>query len=365
MKLKTLVTLIAAPLVIAACKAQDPDVMPQQTPPAVQYAQAPAPSAPPPAPAPPPPEEAKEPPPAPPPPPPPPVKPPPPPAPVLIFPAIDRAAAVVFEDRFPRTGDEDFNDFMTEFRIVEKINSSNQITDIIVDFYPRAVGASYDHSFLIVLNGVKQQPSNIKLHTKPLFIGNANVKLTHYDQNLRVTDIQDHLPVDRDVTIFSSTHACFDPGNLNMPINTMMNNAYVPARQIARLEIHLWEPEKNVVSAKAKVDVSQFRMILHVKPGKRNGAEDIDIIDVDPNNFDKAGYPYGFVIPAEWRWPQESVNIDNAYSMFKDYRQYLIKRAAQPDLVPENDAVKFWYKLPGQEKYLYKAVPKPTLLPNP
>jgi LruC domain-containing protein len=295
------------------------------------------------------------------------------PAPVMKFPTVSDLAAVAFEDRHPFAGDEDFNDFLTDFKIVEKVNELNQITDIIVDFYPRAVGASYDHSLLMILSGKKDQPSNISLQTKPLFSGDAVVTLSHYDSQNHLLGAPENLPTDHDVVIFKSTHALFDPGHPHEIVNTVKGNPYKPALQSARLKVHLLDPSDNPVNMDGKIDLSKFRIVLHVMHNPTDTQHDIDIIDVDPTNpdlFDKDGYPYGFIIPANWQWPTEDFGpghtkkIDAAYPSFAKYREYLQKRANDPSYEASEDTLN-WFMNSKVSDYLYPLVPAPKLLPAP
>jgi LruC domain-containing protein len=281
--------------------------------------------------------------------------------PELRFPKVGGdVAAVAFEDNFPKPGDADYNDFLVNFRMIEKINDQDQVTDIIVDFYPRTLGGSYDHSLLVVLNGQKSQPSNITLKTTPLFNGDAMVRLTHYDAGGAVLDTQNGLPVDQDVTVFASTHAAFNAQTSTQIINTFATQSYVPAVQSARLEIHLANPALNPVGAKAEIDISKLRMVLHVK----NTGKDIDTVDVDPLNVDSNGYPFGFIIPSNWQWPQEGISIASQYPNFAQYQLYLLQKMVLPDVVAPQQVLN-WFNYLSATTGLYPQVPLPRLLPEP
>ena len=284
------------------------------------------------------------------------------PIPVIRFPSINGdLAAVAFEDSFPKAGDADFNDFLTNFKVTEKINSKNQVTDIIVDFYPRALGASYDHSLLVVLNGVKEQPSNITLKTNPLFTGGADVTLSHFNANGNLLDVQTNLPVDKDVVVFGSTHAIFNAKKTTDVINTYLNQPYMPAQQSARLAIKLKNPELNALGNRTEVDLSRLRMVLHVK----DTGKDIDIIDVDPFNYDSKGFPFGFIIPANWQWPQEDVNITTQYPNFANYQLYLLEKSVNPKATAPTSVLNWFSFTTPNPTGLYPVVPSPKLLPEP
>lgn len=278
--------------------------------------------------------------------------------PILNFPSIHgEVAAVAFEDNFPKPGDADYNDFLTNFRVTEKINKDNQVTNIIIDFYPRAVGATYDHTFLLVLDGIKDQPSNISLETPPLFNGDAQVQLTYYNSSGLILAEQDNLSVSKDLVVFGNTHSIFNAFPSHV-LNTYIEYPYFPAAHSARVEIELANPELNPLGLRSEVDTSKLRMVLHVK----NTQKDIDIIDVDSANFDSNGYPFGFIIPSNWQWPREGVDINSAYPHFSKYQAYLLEKAAWPDTVVTPEAYN-WFISMAHLAEVYPVTPLPPLLP--
>lgn len=198
------------------------------------------------------------------------------PPPIAKFPETNSdVAAVAFEDMSPTRNDEDFNDFLTDFKIFEKINEQNQITNIVIDFYPRAVGASYDHSFLMVLNGIKDSPTDVKTpKIEPLIHGPADVELTYFAGTGRdPIEPSKKVSADHDVVIFPSTHALFtETPHSKEIINTDPQKPYVVAKQRARLSITLLDPSQNPVNTKTPIDLTKFRMMLHVKDTNRDNS---------------------------------------------------------------------------------------------
>lgn len=268
-------------------------------------------------------------------------------------------AAIAFEDLYPRVGDADYNDFIAEFKIVPTVNTLGQLTDIVIEFYPRAAGAGYDHSLRLSLSGQVRptdgSQSNIQYQTSSLFKGTAHVNLDRLDPSGKVlsSSTQDY---QKDIVIFPSTHALFGNGTLTGVINSQ--GAYVPFNQVARLSIHLDQPELNSI-VNQPFDASGFRPILHVK----NTGFDIDLVDANPTNIDTNGNPFGLIIPADWQWMRETVAIDRGYPNFDLYRQYLLARASG-DKTPAEKSVVEWFRHPDlSSNSLYTAQPLPQLLP--
>lgn len=279
---------------------------------------------------------------------------------IIQFPSFSSLAAITYEDLFPKHGDADFNDFVLNFRIVGIVNANQQITRIVIDFYPRAAGAGYDHALFMVLDGQKDSPSNITAVTQPLFSGGAQVSLTRYDDKGVPFQTLTGLQASKDIEIFASTHALFGNGTLKGTINTDASS-YVAPNQSARLEIVLTDPSKNPAPSDGKWNIQKFRPVLRVK----NTSQDIDLIDAVATNYDNEGYPFGFIIPTNWQWPTSGVNINNVYPQFPSYRNYLLQKAINPDVTVDPTVLDwFKYPVPGS-KNLYPLPQAPNLLPDP
>ncbi len=258
---------------------------------------------------------------------------------IIQYPSLDNIASVAYEDLFPKAGDADYNDFITNFKITEVVNAAGQVSKIVIDFVPRATGAGYDHRLLLSLDGIKDQPSNITSKTAALFNGSANISLIHYDKGGRIVSEKKNLPKDKDVEIFSSTHAVFNVTKGS--INVRPDVAQVQPVVTARVAIELKNPELNAVGSRKEVDLSRFRLILAVK----NTNKDIDLINVS-KQIDANGFPFGFVIPTNWKWPAEKVHIDTVYPYFPQYRKYLLQTLTNPNATAPAH-VRKWYKYPA------------------
>ena len=273
----------------------------------------------------------------------------------------------------PGTPDYDYNDFLTEFVVNETTDANNDITAIDINFFPRAVGAEYDHSLDLVLDGLVSSQvnnSNILPQTKPLFNGSAQVTLNYFDQNGDPVGDTTHPAYNQDIVLFPSTHAAFDSsssGNYGSITDTYFTDpddysggipeSYTRAQLYAHVHIVLDDPCLNPAPTDGRVDASKLRVILHPKPTNY----DIDIIDVDAHNFTSAGYPWGFIIPTDWQWMQEGVNINNGYPLLKDYAQHLLGHNPT-----DGSDYMHWFNYPvddSSQTILYPKVPASQILP--
>lgn len=278
--------------------------------------------------------------------------------------------AVAYEDEYPSPGDADYNDFLSDFQITEKFNSSNDITDIYIDFYPRAVGAGFDHQFKLVLTGVVTGANN---NTKPLpvtapmFNGSAQVTLSYYNSS-GVLSSSSSVPYNQDIVVFSSTHGAFGQSggildtNLPSGYSSGVPSNYIAAQQNARVHVALASPNLNPGSTNGQITSSGLRMILHTFNTDLSKQFDVDTINTDPNNHDSNGYPFGFIIPTKWQWMQEGVAIDKGYPEFDTYRQFLL--GLSTDASSMN-----WFNAPvtgaAASTTLYPAIPFTAFLPAP
>lgn len=233
--------------------------------------------------------------------------------------------AIAFEDLYYLPGetpssslDYDYNDFVVNFKIFVIKNSANKMTDIYFDFYPRATGGGDDHKLLLVLNG---QPSHsgdnnhLRPTTPALINGSAVVNRIEYGAD-GSAGASTFPSATQDVVIFSSTHGAFGATG---QINSRNTSPYIPAIQNVRIHIALNQPELNEARSDDLIDPSKFRLVLYNKATKMN----IDIINVVPSFRDHLGYPFGFIIPTDWKWPKENARIDDVYPTFSQYRNYL------------------------------------------
>lgn len=265
-----------------------------------------------------------------------------PPPPVIKFSNPENIATIAYEDEYPRPGDADYKDFVLNLSVQEKVNSRGEIYQIIIDFVPRALGASFDHSLNFVFNGKIDRPTDKRAArvTAPLFEGDAEITLSHMDQAGKVIDVQNNLQKTANVVIFPSTHNVF--GGANFVNVTIAKNKCIARKpsMTARLEINLKEPALNILGDRREIDMSKYRVVLHVK----NTNKDIDIVDVNPSLTDEQGLPFGLFVPTDWKWPAAGKDLRNIYPDFKKYSAYLLAHQLNPSLKAD-DNIKNWFEI--------------------
>ncbi len=260
------------------------------------------------------------------------------------FPPLGGYATVVYEDLFPRPlneNDRDYNDIVIGFKINETYNNLGRLEKIEVYFVPRGRSAGYDHRFYVSLDG---EPDRGGPSTVPMFNGSAkSMTLEYYsDSNFSAASklSSANVPLkSQDLVIYEKTSEIFGMYNAN----NGEGSDYIHPRQVAKLTVIL-EPSANNLRPE-KFDIRHYRMMLYV----HNTEKDIDLIDVNPAQFSIDGteiYPYGMVVPDDFKYPRDGVNIDQVYPKFRPYRQYLLNKMNDSTATAPADVLN-WFNYPG------------------
>ena len=275
----------------------------------------------------------------------------------LNYPAADKYATLLFEDNFPKQGDADFNDAVFLFRVNERFNSKEQMDRITIEIIPVARGAEYDHQLLLVLGGKKQTPSNISEETPEAFHGKADIKVILKDQDGKVVEEKKDLAKNQDIVVFSSTKELFDSSR--SLVNTEADQPRLHAKRTAVVEIDLKDPEKNKRSKRKGVGMHLYRFVLNVKDTK----SDVEPMETNRSHIGDNGLPYGFIVPAAFRYPLEGIDIRKLYPNFGEYITYLQNSAhdRHNHSMPAN--ARDWYKKPD-DKLKSKVIDSGEFAPN-
>lgn len=269
---------------------------------------------------------------------------------VITFDSKDNIVTIVYEDLYPRPGetvenDADYNDSVFDLKVIEVVNSENQLTQIKIDLTPVARGGGYDHGLLMVLDGIKDpvafnDPTNLKNKTAPLFTGEGRIKVQHINPRTKaVLSTQENVSKTADLILFASTKAIF--GNRN-DANVVNGDAKIQAQDSVHIEIDILDPAKNPVGERTKPDLSKYRFIMHV----HDTGMDIDLVNVNPENVDRLGFPYGLVVPIGWNYMEATKHVERGYPKFKQYREYLLRVVTDPTYQPAPDVLN-WFNFPS------------------
>lgn len=259
------------------------------------------------------------------------------------FPIHDDIATAAFEDVRLEQADMDFNDFVYNFSIQE-IFLNGSLVEIRMEFIPRARGAGFEHSLMMILDGVIDN-SNNDLETPELFAGDADVILRRYAFDEVVEQV--NYEKSENIDIFPSTSETFGySAGGGVFVNVLPEDPYEEPVMRAELVIELSEPELNPLEDRSEIDLSRYRMVLDVHDTNM----DVDLAEVayadgPPNGGFEEEPAYGMIVPTDWAWPVETENIEDGYPYFAEYLDYLL--AGDLDEI-EDEEIKYWFDYPAQ-----------------
>lgn len=259
----------------------------------------------------------------------------------LTFPVnnSDATAYMAWEDLYPYAGDADYNDFVMSYQATESFNASGGLESISLLFNPEARGAGYNHSVWLDMDGLVNGSKNIEFESEPLFYGDALIKVSYTNiENGNV--VYRYFDKEDDVVLFHNTRATLDGF-----ANVYPDGEHIDSKWKTSVEITLSDPSLNLLSDRGPISESSYRVYLSVM--QTNKEIDLAAVNSEDGMIDSNGYPFGIVVPDNWQWPNERIQIDDAYPHFSEYRAWL---AGETDtLSPEAE---FWYTAPSTDTNL-------------
>lgn len=252
--------------------------------------------------------------------------------PPLTFNDQDNQATLAYEDIYPTPLDSDYNDFVTNIKVIETYSSLGELNKIVVEYAAKHIGGGLPHKLVMVFDGIVRGRdgwiSNQNSKTsEPMFQGPANIKYELFDGAQNLLGSNPAVPKDQDLIVFESTKIAAE-------------NHY-----LARITITGINGQQNLLSVRHGLSIKRYRSLLYVPDsGKYSNVKtyDIDISDINPTAFDQSGRPLAFFVPVNWLAPKEGTSITKAYPDFQAHADYLKNSITNPSLV-ESDKAKNWF----------------------
>lgn len=252
-----------------------------------------------------------------------------------VYPTMSTWGTMAWEDLYPSIGDADYNDFVTNFRIEENYSPTNKLESIHLEFLPVARGAGYNHSLNLSFDGIIDSTNNAFLETTPVFTGDAQITATYVNLDSGSAHVRYFRP-DEDVVVFSNTRAATGGGF----VNVYTDEETTSPRWLTQIDVDLTHNNSASTGGLASGEFN-YRAYLSVN----NTQYDIDLANINSTNgmVDNNGYPFGLVMPNDWFWPAERVNINEVYPLFSEYRLWL----TDEDNAISDEAMR-WYDYPSE-----------------
>lgn len=256
------------------------------------------------------------------------------------FSSNDGWVTLAYEDLYPSIGDGDYNDMVVRYHVEENYNAEQELETIRLQFEPLARGAGYNHSFNLSLDGEIDNSNNISAITNPAFIGDALISVT-YNQSDGGSHTFKNIDREDDISIFHNTRS-----TLTGFANVYPDQEWMNAKLTTTVDIILASPELNTYSDRGDESLLWYRPFLSVN----NTNLDIDLADINQADgmLDGSGNPFGLLIPHNWEWPLERVNINEAYPLFSAYTNWL-----NGDSAALSQQAEQWYRYPSSSGLIF------------
>ena len=228
---------------------------------------------------------------------------------VSYYPAEDQHNILAFEDNFPSKGDYDFNDLVVTYQSQEIRNASNDLKELVMNMKVKAMGAMFHNGFAI------QFPfSPDSIQSASLLINGSPSEfypVEYGHESETVINIMFAVPHHIDGYTFPNTlegtqERRGDRFELRLIFKDSVSgvnwpyNPFIYINQDRGREVHL-----------AGKQPTEF-----VNESYFNKLDDSTQLDTDHTYKDLDGMPFAMLLPQEWEWPIEFVDITNAYPKF-------------------------------------------------
>ncbi|MFT5996903.1 MAG: LruC domain-containing protein [Glaciecola sp.] len=231
----------------------------------------------------------------------------------VYYPSSTSYYLVGYEDEYPQLGDYDFNDLVVAYRVNFGLNEELQVVTVSAEGYLIARGGSYDHSWhlRIELPEGSQADGTFQLYIPP-GVSSGSELIQYIDTSSGI-----------DITLFNNTTSLFyDPAS---PFtNTLWDSEHILGHKFS-FEITLSNPVSLEEMDEAPFDpylyVHNTNLEIHLA-GKSPVMLESDNISQGLTSFsDENGYPFALVFPEDWQFPNEYVDIGEAYPQLLEYIQ--------------------------------------------
>ncbi len=240
-----------------------------------------------------------------------------------------KMTTVAFEDWTPiNDGDKDFNDFVYNFNVIEKLNEKNELTSVEVIYEPKFKESASDHSLSLYLKGGCLQEDKDS-SGKPMlscsqsaFYGDYQVqRISDFRINESETLTNQELSPDK-VVVFAST-----------------NYAIHNIKKVV-VNIKLLNPELNIRKPSDGIDIRKYRTAMKV-PSK-NGYVYLDVLDMNVDAIRlHPNQSFGLFVPGDWV-PVESGSVFWKYPKFQGHMNFLIDNFDNKKAIEAEDT-KNWF----------------------
>ncbi|CZF83094.1 hypothetical protein GCE9029_03633 [Grimontia celer] len=264
------------------------------------------------------------------------------------YPSENGYATIAFEDNWPKEGDYDLNDVVFKFRITETLDENSAITRVLIQGYLSAYGAGYHNGFAFRLGGINRSDiSSASTLTHNAVLQESNGLESDSNEAIFIVsdDLKQKLPAGcmyyrtaqhcQEALVFEfEIDVYFNEGTDTSSLMTMPYDPFIFATPGAYVRDGLWyNPGRGLeIHLADQAPTEQFDTYWL---GWWS-----DSSDPATSRYFKtsSNHPWALLIPDEWSWPREHVDLVEAYPEFAGYAEsggennlqwYLLEKATE------------------------------------
>lgn len=247
----------------------------------------------------------------------------------ISYPAKERFYLVGYEDLYPNTGDYDFNDLVTSYRIDYQTDKKNNLLRIDGEGVLIARGSSYNHDW------------HFRLAFPKDITGSGELKLYDPDDTGKGKMMESHKVAIKDnvldITPFQSTVDIFRDPDKGAFANTLWDSTKVQGRKFSfsidvketklkkkDLKNIKRDPYLYVIDTGYEIHLPEYQSVM--------GDDSLNVSQGNTQFVDDQGYPFAMIFPESWDFPNEYVDMGTVYPKFVNY------------IASGNKKSKNWYK---------------------
>ncbi len=226
----------------------------------------------------------------------------------LFYPSSSSYYIAVYEDNFPSKGDYDFNDLVVGYQVKYGLDINGRVKTIEGDGYMIAKGGSYNHNWYLHIN----LPNSITA-TGSLTVNqpSSSSPMEGFPSDIASTG---HVLME----VYSNSQQIFYDPNETF-VNTLWYTEHIPGPKfsfsvtldngvpINQMTLAPFDPILYVQDTGYEIHLPEHSAILNQSANTQNG---------ETNFKDANGYPFALILPENWLFPNEYVDLGNAYPTF-------------------------------------------------
>jgi LruC domain-containing protein len=229
----------------------------------------------------------------------------------VYYPSSTDYYLAAYEDQYPNTGDYYFNDLLVAYRVSYGLDADGRVKTIDGEGYLLARGGSYNLDWYLNIPVPRNTTGTGELK---IYAPNQTTPMTGYPQNFQVNS-------SLNLKVFNNLRSLYvNPAVAQ--VNTIWNAGYVPGHKFkfsVTLDISVLPNQIAAAPYDPYVFIQSTGYEVHL-PGKTALLPNSLNVARKKTTFkDSNNFPFALVLPTDWAWANEYVNITSTYPQFVSF----------------------------------------------